>query len=139
MLKESNPPFTVSLFHQLKHTINNEYFFLLFSWENRLQYAKAVLDFRLQELSCEARVLAIKTGLATVVPLHVLTILNPSDLEIRICGIPNVDIDFLKVRALLLYLDWLKTGARLKGRMGGRGDPSPKVRMTPIGLACAQT
>lgn len=77
-----------------------------------------MLDFRLQELSCEARVLAIKTGLATVVPLHVLTILNPSDLEIRICGIPNVDIDFLKVRAFLLYLDWLKTGAQLTGSVG---------------------
>ncbi|XP_028400510.1 probable E3 ubiquitin-protein ligase HECTD4 [Dendronephthya gigantea] len=70
---------------------------LLVTWENRLEYAKAVLEYRLKELSCEARVCAIKTGLATVVPIHVLTILNPSDLEIRTCGIPNVDIDFLKV------------------------------------------
>lgn len=116
-------------------TATNEYLFLLFSWENRLEYAKAVLDFRLQELSCEARVLAIKTGLATVVPLHVLTILNPRDLEIRVCGIPNVDIDFLKVRAFLLYLDWLKTGAQLTGSVGGGGDTSPEVRKTPTGWA----
>lgn len=71
--------------------------FLSCSWENRLEYAKAVLEYRLQELSCEARVSAIKTGLATIVPVHVLTMLNPRDLEIRTCGIPNVDIDFLKV------------------------------------------
>ena len=70
---------------------------LSFSWENRLEYAKAVLEYRLQELSCEARVSAIKTGLATIVPVHILTMLNPNDLEIRTCGIPNVDIDFLKV------------------------------------------
>ena len=62
-----------------------------------MDYARAVLEYRLQELSCESRVRAIRAGLATVVPVHILTILNPSDLEIRTCGIPNVDIDFLKV------------------------------------------
>ena len=62
-----------------------------------------MLEYRLQELSCEARVRAIRTGLATVVPIHILTILNPSDLEIRTCGIPNVDIDFLKVGKLSFY------------------------------------
>ena len=72
-------------------------FYVLFSWENRLEYAKAVLEFRLGELSCEPRMRAIRTGLATVVPVHILTILNPSDLEIRTCGIPNVDLDFLRV------------------------------------------
>ena len=56
--------------------------------------------YRLQELSCEERMSAIRTGLATVVPIHVLSILNPSDLEIRTCGVPNVDIDFLKVNEL---------------------------------------
>lgn len=60
-----------------------------------------VREYRLQELVCENRVLAIKSGLASVVPLHVLTILNPRDLEMRVCGIPNVDVDFLKVGTFL--------------------------------------
>lgn len=78
-------------------------FLSFFSWENRLDYAKAVLAYRLRELSCESRVRAIKTGLATIVPVHVLNILSPSDLEIRTCGIPNVDIDFLKVLQIIVH------------------------------------
>jgi phage terminase Nu1 subunit (DNA packaging protein) len=40
---------------------------------------------------------AVRCGLYSVVPLHVLSVMLPSDLQIRTCGLPTVDIDFLKV------------------------------------------
>ena len=51
----------------------------------------------MSELANYRRMQALRTGLATVIPLQVLTLTTPADLELRICGLPQVNIDFLKV------------------------------------------
>ncbi|XP_048583049.1 probable E3 ubiquitin-protein ligase HECTD4 isoform X2 [Nematostella vectensis] len=66
------------------------------TWENRREYVDAIRALRLSELRCEARIAAVQCGLYSVVPLHVLAVLSPADLETRMCGIPTVDLDFLK-------------------------------------------
>ena len=40
---------------------------------------------------------AIRQGLASVVPLQLLRILTVHDLDLRVCGLPDVDLDYLKV------------------------------------------
>ena len=40
---------------------------------------------------------AVRCGLSSVVPLHVLTVMTPLDMEIRTCGQPSLDLGFLKV------------------------------------------
>jgi len=54
----------------------------------------------MKELSSPDRYLAIKAGLACIVPIHLIHLLTPLDLEIRTCGIAFVDIDFLKVHTM---------------------------------------
>ena len=51
----------------------------------------------MKELRCESRMAAVRCGLSSVVPLHVLTVMTPLDIEIRTCGLPSLDLGFLKV------------------------------------------
>ena len=53
--------------------------------------------FRLQELTCEHRMNAVRCGLASVVPLQLLNVLTATDLDLRVCGLPDIDLDYLKV------------------------------------------
>ena len=67
------------------------------SFENRKQYIKLVRDFRLRELTCEARMLQIRAGLSTIIPLNHLTRLFTSEeAEMKICGQAKVDVEVLK-------------------------------------------
>ena len=66
-------------------------------WENHKSYVQAIRDLRLKELRCESRMAAVRCGLSSVVPLHVLTVMTPLDMEIRTCGQPSLDLGFLKV------------------------------------------
>ena len=66
-------------------------------WENHKSYVQAIRDLRLKELRCESRIAAVRCGLSSVVPLHVLTVMTPLDMEIRTCGQPSLDLGFLKV------------------------------------------
>ena len=50
------------------------------------------------ELLPEHRVQSLHCGLASLIPLQLLNILSPLDLEIRTCGLPEVDLAFLKVK-----------------------------------------
>ena len=52
---------------------------------------------RLRELSCDHRVTSVRCGLASVVPLQLLNILTPTDLDLRVCGIPDINLDYLRV------------------------------------------
>ena len=58
---------------------------------------EAIRELRLKELRCESRMAAVRCGLSSVVPLHVLTVMTPLDMEIRTCGLPSLDLGFLKV------------------------------------------
>lgn len=67
------------------------------SWENRQEYVDAIRGLRFHELLCEDRVRAVHCGMASVIPLQLMALMSPLDLEIRTSGLPVVDLDFLKV------------------------------------------
>ena len=52
---------------------------------------------RIEELASKERIAAVKCGLATIIPLEVLSVFSEEDLDLRVCGIPEVDLDYLKV------------------------------------------
>jgi len=68
-----------------------------FSWENRYDYVKLLREKRIEELASKERISAVKCGLATILPLEVLRVFSEEDLDLRVCGIPEVDLDYLKV------------------------------------------
>ena len=41
---------------------------------------------------------AVKCGIGSVMPLETLSIFTASDLDLRVCGIPDVNLKYLKVR-----------------------------------------
>ena len=53
----------------------------------------------MKELHSEERMLAVRCGLASIVPIQLVTMMTPVDMEIRMCGMPTVDLNFLKVRS----------------------------------------
>ncbi|XP_038054835.1 probable E3 ubiquitin-protein ligase HECTD4 isoform X2 [Patiria miniata] len=69
-------------------------------WKNRQQYISAIRDLRLRELASPERMLAVRCGLASVIPIHLLCMMTPHDLELRTCGLPTVDLDFLKAHTM---------------------------------------
>lgn len=73
-------------------------------WENHKSYVEAIRDLRMKELQCESRMAAVRCGLSSVVPLHVLTVMTPLDMEIRTCGLPSLDLGFLKVCPFVVFL-----------------------------------
>lgn len=70
--------------------------------ENRHQYVETIRALRMSELRCQSRVRVLLAGMSTLIPLQLLPIMTPFDLELRTCGLPHVDLDFLKVSLPLL-------------------------------------
>ncbi|XP_078681858.1 putative E3 ubiquitin-protein ligase HECTD4 [Branchiostoma floridae x Branchiostoma belcheri] len=68
----------------------------MLSWENRVEYLSCIRALRLDELRCSNRMAPVLAGLATIVPVQILHILSPADLELRTCGMPHVDLAFLR-------------------------------------------
>ena len=66
-------------------------------FENRVEFVDAVRSLRLRELSCDHRMTSVRCGLASVFPLQLLNILTPADLDLRVCGLPDIDLDYLRV------------------------------------------
>lgn len=64
---------------------------------NKDEFAGFVREARLTELACRRRVDLIRVGLSAVVPLECLQLLTPDDLALRMCGVPYINVDFLKV------------------------------------------
>ena len=60
-----------------------------------------VRQLRLRELSCDDRMASVRCGLASVIPLQLLKILTPADLDLRVCGVPDINLDYLRVRPCL--------------------------------------
>ena len=65
---------------------------------------RAVREFRLQELSCDHRMTSVRCGLASVIPLQLLSLFTPLDLDLRVCGLPDISLEYLRVSHLLLLL-----------------------------------
>lgn len=70
------------------------------SWENKDIYAAAIRSLRLRELQNTECVSAVRAGLGAIIPLQLLTALSPRELELRTCGLPSIDLEFLKVPLL---------------------------------------
>ena len=104
-----------------------------YSWENRHQYVEAIRRLRLLELTNPSRLQALKAGLASILPLQLMTIMSPYDVELRTCGLPYVDIEFLKASFYLCPFDniWRYKLKYLKGLLS---DPNPNVSNVPCML-----
>ncbi|XP_013909607.1 PREDICTED: probable E3 ubiquitin-protein ligase HECTD4 [Thamnophis sirtalis] len=69
-------------------------------WENKDVYAAAIRNLRLHELQTAECVMAVRAGLATIIPLQILTLLTPLELELRTCGLPYINLEFLKAHTM---------------------------------------
>ncbi|XP_077866440.1 putative E3 ubiquitin-protein ligase HECTD4 [Saccoglossus kowalevskii] len=63
---------------------------------NRQEYIDAICKLRMDELKCCNRMLAVRCGLASLMPVQLLTLMTPYDMQLTTCGLPTVDLDFLK-------------------------------------------
>lgn len=72
------------------------------SWENKDMYARAVRSLRLKELQNTECMTAVRAGLSSIIPLQLLTMLTPLEMELRTCGLPHINLEFLKVCANIL-------------------------------------
>jgi len=66
---------------------------------NRSQWITLVVYKRLHE--ADAQISALRSGLASVVPLDILSVLTPEELEQCICGRPDFKVDIL--RSIVVY------------------------------------
>lgn len=73
-------------------------------FENRQEFVEGVRDLRVRELSCDHRMTRVRCGLASVVPLQLLNILTPTDLDLRVCGVPDINLDYLRVSRCCLLV-----------------------------------
>lgn len=62
--------------------------------QNREEYIKNAIDFRLHEF--DQQVKSIRRGMASVIPLPLLTLATGSELETQVCGNPEIPIEMLK-------------------------------------------
>lgn len=69
----------------------------MLSWENKDLYARAVHGLRLKELQNPECMTAVRAGLSSIIPLQLLTMLTPLEMELRTCGLPHINLEFLKV------------------------------------------
>lgn len=63
------------------------------TWENKDHYIASFMEFRLSEFAEQC--LAIRRGLATVVPYRLLTLFSWREVERAVCGIADIDVDLL--------------------------------------------
>lgn len=79
------------------------------TWNNRLLFASKLEEFRLTEFAPQLSAMA--TGLASIVPTPVLSLLSWSELEFRVCGRPGLDIALLQRNTV--YHDGLSASSKL--------------------------
>jgi len=68
--------------------------FIPVTYSNRLRFCKLALQQRFHEM--DEQILAVRKGLASLVPLPLLTFQTAENLERLICGQPNISIPVLK-------------------------------------------
>ena len=59
-----------------------------------MEYVDAAIKFRLNETNMQLN--AVRRGLATIVPQHLLTLFTWRELEEMVCGVPKLDIELLQ-------------------------------------------
>lgn len=97
------------MFCYMKISANNFWvyciFMIILSWENKDVYARTVRSLRLRELQNVECMTAVRAGLGSIIPLQLLTMLSPLEMELRTCGLPYINLEFLKVNHLCqIYL-----------------------------------
>ena len=55
-------------------------------------------SLRLRELQNIECMTAVRAGLGSIIPLQLLTMLSPLEMELRTCGLPYINLEFLKVK-----------------------------------------
>ncbi|KAK6306389.1 hypothetical protein J4Q44_G00233140 [Coregonus suidteri] len=70
------------------------------SWQNKDVYAQAVRGLRLRELQNVECMTAVRAGLGSIIPLQLLTMLSPLEVELRTCGLPYINLEFLKAHTM---------------------------------------
>ncbi|XP_070242159.1 probable E3 ubiquitin-protein ligase HECTD4 isoform X6 [Bos mutus] len=70
------------------------------AWENKDIYAAAIRSLRLRELQNVECVTAVRAGLGAIIPLQLLTMLSPLEMELRTCGLPYINLEFLKAHTM---------------------------------------
>uniref|UniRef100_G1PBB4 HECT domain E3 ubiquitin protein ligase 4 n=1 Tax=Myotis lucifugus TaxID=59463 RepID=G1PBB4_MYOLU len=70
------------------------------AWENKDIYAAAIRSLRLRELQNDECATAVRAGLGSIVPLQLLTTLSPLEMELRTCGLPYINLEFLKAHTM---------------------------------------
>ena len=70
-------------------------------YSNKSDFVEALRQFRQKELACPLLMNAVRCGVASVIPVQLLSLLTAEDLSLRVCGLPIIDLDYLKVRVLL--------------------------------------
>ncbi|XP_031704959.1 probable E3 ubiquitin-protein ligase HECTD4 isoform X2 [Anarrhichthys ocellatus] len=73
---------------------------LTVGWENKDMYARAVRSLRLRELQNKECMTAVRAGLGSIIPLQLLTMLSPLEMELRTCGLPYINLEFLKAHTM---------------------------------------
>ncbi|XP_034647326.1 probable E3 ubiquitin-protein ligase HECTD4 [Trachemys scripta elegans] len=69
-------------------------------WENKDIYATAIRNLRLHELQNPDCMTAVRAGLGSIIPLQLLTTLTPLEMELRTCGLPYINLEFLKAHTM---------------------------------------
>nr|XP_022329995.1 probable E3 ubiquitin-protein ligase HERC1 isoform X2 [Crassostrea virginica] len=67
---------------------------LQLNFHNRREYVEAVLNYRLQEMNRQAG--AVREGMSWIVPVPLLTLLTPKNLEQLVCGMEEMSVDVLR-------------------------------------------
>ena len=67
------------------------------SWDNKEDYISLVRSCRLKEWESRERIIEIQAGLRSIVPTNfLLSTFSAADLELKICGIPHINIKYLR-------------------------------------------
>ncbi|KAG8456142.1 hypothetical protein GDO86_002079 [Hymenochirus boettgeri] len=69
-------------------------------WENKEIYAMAIRNLRMRELRNQECMTAVQAGLGSIIPLQLLTTLTALEMELRTCGLPYINLEFLKAHTM---------------------------------------
>ncbi|XP_042876756.1 E3 ubiquitin-protein ligase HERC2-like isoform X6 [Penaeus japonicus] len=67
---------------------------LRITMSNRHEYVRLALNYRLHEF--DAQIAAVRAGIARVVPVPLLSLFTPYELETMVCGSPDIPLNLLK-------------------------------------------
>nr|XP_014345328.1 PREDICTED: probable E3 ubiquitin-protein ligase HERC1 [Latimeria chalumnae] len=68
---------------------------------NRKEYVERVIEYRLHEMDQQVR--AVREGMASIIPVPLLSLLTEEQLERLVCGVPEVSVAMLK--SIVRYRD----------------------------------